>query len=220
MKYYPICLDIRGRQCLVVGGGGVATRKVASLLDYGAFVTVVAPAVSDALARMAAAGRVELVLRGYKSADADDVFLIIGATDDARLNRKIKSDADERNTLCNIADFPEACNFILPSVIQRGDFQLTISTSGQSPAFAKYMRKKLETQFGEAYARMLEVMGAIRNRLLAEAHAPEAHKPLFEQIIAGGLLEMIENQAIRQINGLLTEILGDGFTLQELGVDL
>ncbi|MDY6824992.1 MAG: bifunctional precorrin-2 dehydrogenase/sirohydrochlorin ferrochelatase [Thermodesulfobacteriota bacterium] len=220
MKYYPVCLDIRDKQCLVVGGGSVATRKVESLLAYSGSVSVVAPTVTETLATMAENGRITLARRGYDATDADDVFLIIGATNDARLNRKIKSDADERNILCNIADFPEACNFILPSVIQRGDFQVTISTAGKSPAFAKHMRKQMETQFGQEYGVFLDLMGVIRGKLLGETHAPEAHKPLFQRIITGGLLDMIGKREIAQIDALLTEVLGSGFTLAELGVDL
>ena len=84
--------------------------------------------------------------------------------------------------LCNIADVPEICNFILPSVIRRGDLVVSVSTSGKSPAFAKHLRKDLENNFGDEYARFLELMGAIRKKLLQTEHAPEAHKPIFERL--------------------------------------
>ena len=211
MKYYPVNLNINGRKCLVVGGGGVASRKVKSLLDCGAEVTVVSPAFAEALKHMADHPRVTLVKRPYASGDLDGMFLVIGATDDMALNRRINADAESRQMLCNIADVPEVCNFILPSVIRQGDFMLTISTSGKSPAFAKHLRRQLQDTYGPEYARFLNLMGAIRKRLLAEAHAPEVHKPLFNQLIENNLVDLIRQNDIRAINQVLYAVLGEGF---------
>ena len=147
MRYYPVYLDIRDRNCLVVGGGSVGTRKVKTLLDCGGRVTVISLEVSAALDTLARSGRVELKERAYSQSDLEDVFLVIGATDDQDLNRRISSDAARQNLLCNIADRPEICNFILPSIVSRGDLTISISTAGQSPAMAKTLRKSLEQQF-------------------------------------------------------------------------
>jgi precorrin-2 dehydrogenase / sirohydrochlorin ferrochelatase len=216
MRYYPICLDIRGRSCLVIGGGQVGTRKVKTLLDCGARVTVVSPQVTTELGALAEQKRIALLQRPYRSSDQAGVFLIIGATDDMALNRRIHQEAEQAGRLCNIADQPHLCNFVLPSVIQQGDLMLAISTSGKSPAFAKYLRRQLQTQFGPEYGRLLNLMGAVRRRLLREAHAPEAHKPLFERLIAEGLLEMIRLDRRPQINTLLSQVLGPEFVYEEL----
>jgi len=216
MKYYPVNLNINGRNCLVVGGGGVASRKVKSLLDCGAKVTVVSPAFADALQHLSDHPCVRLVKRPYASDDLDGMFLVIGATDDMALNRRINADAESRQMLCNIADVPEVCNFILPSVIRQGDFMLTISTSGKSPAFAKHLRRQLQDAYGPEYARLLKLMGAIRKRLLAEEHAPEAHKPLFKQLIENNLVDLIRQNDIPAINRLLFNVLGEGFDYTEL----
>ncbi|MBW2582186.1 MAG: bifunctional precorrin-2 dehydrogenase/sirohydrochlorin ferrochelatase, partial [Deltaproteobacteria bacterium] len=183
MRYYPVHLDIQNRNVLVVGGGSVGTRKVKTLLDCGARVTVVSPEVSRQLRELAASGDIILAERSYQSEDLTGVFVVIGATDDERLNQQISSDADRLNTLCNIADRPEVSNFILPSIVQRDDLVITISTSGQSPALAKKLRKTLENQFGEEYGTLLQLMGAIRKKLLQQAH-----KPLFEQLINSDLI--------------------------------
>src|SRR6056297_1334418 len=211
MKYYPVNLNINGRNCRVVGGGGVASRKVKSLLDCGAKVTVVSPAFAETLQKMADHPRVNLVQRPYAANDLDDMFLVIGATDDMALNRRINADAESRQMLCNIADVPEVCNFILPSMIRQGDFMLTISTSGKSPAFAKHLRRQLQDAYGPEYARFLNLMGAIRKRLLAEAHAPEAHKHLFKQLIENNLVDLIRQNDIKTINRVLYDVLGEGF---------
>jgi precorrin-2 dehydrogenase/sirohydrochlorin ferrochelatase len=118
--------------------------------------------------------------------------------------------------LCNIADVPDICNFILPSIIRRGDLVIAVSTSGKSPAFAKKLRKDLEKNFGDEYARFLALMGAIRTRLLQTAHAPEAHKPLFERLIHGNLLELIKNDQKKEINRLLLDVLGSGYDYDTL----
>lgn len=216
MRYYPIQLDVRGRRCLVVGGGGVGTRKVETLLACGARVTVVSPEVTDGLRRLSAGGAIRLWERAYAASDLEGVFLVIGATDDEELNRRISSDAAALNILCNIADRPEKCNFILPAIVRRGDLVLTVSTSGRSPALAKKLRRELERQFGEEYAMLLKLMGAIRKRLLAEAHAPEAHKPLFEKIVHSDILAWIRDGRMQEVNRLLAEVLGEGWSAEEL----
>jgi precorrin-2 dehydrogenase/sirohydrochlorin ferrochelatase len=216
MRYYPVCLDIKDRPCLVVGGGQVGTRKVQTLLACGAQVTVISPEATDALSALAQQGQIQLKRRPYRASDQAGIFLVIGATDDQALNRRIHADAGQAGRLCNIADQPQLCNFILPAVVQQGDLMLAISTAGKSPAFAKHVRQQLQTQFGPEYGIFLELMGAARDRLLQQAHAPEAHKPLFEQLIAQGLLEMIRANDRRRIDGLLAQVLGPDFTYDAL----
>jgi precorrin-2 dehydrogenase/sirohydrochlorin ferrochelatase len=215
MRYYPVCLDIKGRPCLVVGGGGVGTRKVKGLLAAGARVTVVSREISPELEALTP----ELVgcrRRSYRPGDLDGMFLVFGATDDETLNRRISADAGERNMLCNIADRPQMCSFILPSVVHRGDLLLAISTSGKSPAFAKKLRKDLEGQFGETYARFLRLMGAVRERLLSEGHSPEAHKSQFETLLQEGLAELVCRGDDAGADRLLARVLGPDFQLEHL----
>lgn len=216
MKYYPVHLDINNRNVLVVGGGGVGTRKVQTLLDCGARVTVVSREVSAKLQALAASGDINLEQRSYRSQDLKGMFLVIGATNDMNLNRQVSNDAEQLNTLCNIADRPEVCNFILPSIVRRDDLVITISTSGKSPAMAKKLRRALENQYGEEYGTLLHLLGAIRKKLLRQAHEPEAHKPLFEQLINSDLLEMIQRGKIEDIDALLLEVLGKGYKYEEL----
>ena len=154
--------------------------------------------------------------RSYREEDLETMFLVIGATDDEELNRRVHRDAEKRGILCNIADRPEICNFILPSVVRRGDLTISISTSGRSPALAKKLRKELELAYGEEYSLLLHLMGAIRRKLLKEAHAPEAHKPLFEQLVDSDLPAMIRDDRRADIDHLLHEVLGQGFTYDTL----
>ena len=216
MRYYPAYLDVQKRRCLVVGGGPVGTRKVKMLLKCGALVTVISPDVSEQLQNLAKSGDITLLVRSYRSEDLAGMFLVIGATDDENLNLKISEDANRLNLLCNIADRPQDCNFILPSIVSRGDLTISISTSGKSPALAKKLRKSLEYQFGEEYAVLLQLMGAIRNKLLRQSHEPEAHKTLFEQLINSGLVDMIRDNQTADINALLFKVLGEGYDFADL----
>ena len=216
MRYYPVYLDIENRNCLVVGGGSVGTRKVLTLLACGANVTVVSTAVTEKLKELSNNGLIRLKERSFQPTDLDDRFLVIGATDSQELNFNIHAEAERRGLLCNIADRPEVCNFILPSIVNRGDLIIAISTSGKSPAFAKRLRKHLEKEFGNEYAEFLNLMGAIRKKLLSQDHEPEAHKHLFEQLIERDLVQMIRNGDTDNINSLLHEILGEGYELESL----
>ena len=216
MRYYPVNLDIKGRKCLVIGGGDVGTRKVTTLLECKASVIVVSREASEKLLKLAGLGLITLIKRSYVVSDLEGMFLVICATDDEKLNRQVSRDAEKLNMLCNIADRPDACNFILPSIVKRGDLVISISTSGKSPAYAKKLRKDLEKQYGEEYGILIRMMGAIRSRLLRESHEPEAHKHIFEDLIEKDLVNMIRDNETDRINSVLYSILGEGYSFDDL----
>jgi precorrin-2 dehydrogenase/sirohydrochlorin ferrochelatase len=194
----------------------VGTRKVTTLLSCGAQVTVVSPKVSARLQELYNNDSIILKKRPFRPDDLRGMFLVFGATNNQTLNRQIHSGAESLGMLCNIADHPDACNFILPSIVKRGDLIVAISTSGQSPAFAKKLRQDLEKVFGDEYAEFLKLMGAIRQKLLSQDHKAEAHKHLFEQLINRDLLAMIKEHKYEDINALLVEVLGKGYTFESL----
>lgn len=211
MKYYPLFLDITGRTCLVVGGGNVGSRKAATLITCGARVTVISPDVSETLKHMAESGALTHKAEPYTPEDLDGVFLVFCATNDRDLNLKIAEDAKKRGILCNVADTPDASDFILPSLVDRGDLTLAVSTSGTSPAMAKKLRLELSEQFGDEYAECLALLGRVRKKLLARGHDPEEHKSRLGQLIEGNLLGMLKNRDRDGVNALLGSVLGPGF---------
>ena len=216
MRYYPVFLDIHNRSCLVVGGGRVGTRKVASLLECGARVTVVSPQVTNKLNELAGQGRIVLKRRAFLETDLKDAFLVFGATDDRTLNRRLHREAEKRRRLCNIADQPELCSFVLPAVVRQGDLSIAVSTAGKSPAFARHLRSQMEAMFGPEYGQFLDLMGAIREKLLVHEHAPQDHKSLFDRLIGSDLLEMIRQADHRGINTLLKQVLGPDYGYEDL----
>ena len=124
MRYYPANLDVQDRECLVVGGGSVGERKVKTLLECGACVTVVSTLATESLQDLASKGRIRLETRGYEPSDMEGKFLVIGATDDETVNNKVSKDAAERGLLCNIADRPASCTFVLPAIVRQGDLMI------------------------------------------------------------------------------------------------
>ena len=132
--FYPMFVDLEGRRCLVVGGGPVATEKVEKLLLHGAVVRLVTPAMTNELAAMVASGDVaEHRPRAYLPEDLDGCLLVIAATNLDAINRMVWQDAEARGLLCNVVDVPPLCNFIVPSIVRRGELALAISTGGASP---------------------------------------------------------------------------------------
>lgn len=216
MRYYPVYLDMRGRKALVVGGGAVGSRKAETLLRAGAHVTLVSPRVTAAVRSLAREGRLTWHARPYRAPDMEGVFLVFSATDDFDLNRRIEADAARHRVLCNFADQPDRGQFILPSIVERGDLLISISTSGTSPAVARRLRMELEAYFGEEYGPFLRLMRAIREQLLEREHAPEAHRQLFGRLIDGGLLGLVKAGDRTGIDTLLQSVLGDGFDAERL----
>ncbi len=197
-------------------GGSIGTRKVTTLLNCGANVTVVSPAVSAHLQELVNNGSIILKKRFFRSSDLAGMFLVCSATDNQELNRQIHTEAENLGMLCNVADRPEVSNFILPSIVNRGDLIIAISTSGQSPAFAKKLRQDFAKVFGNEYAEFLKLMGAVRQKLLSRDHRPEAHKHLFEQLINEDLVAMIKAHQYDDINAVLFKILGKGYEFESL----
>ncbi|MBW1988981.1 MAG: bifunctional precorrin-2 dehydrogenase/sirohydrochlorin ferrochelatase [Deltaproteobacteria bacterium] len=216
MPYYPVMLDVCGRPCLVVGGGAVGARKVEGLLFCGAAVTVVSPDLCPELAARAEAGEITAILRPFDEADLSGMFLVISAADDPEVNRRVWAAAEAGGQLVNVADQPDKCNFILPSVIRQGDLAVCFSTSGKSPALAKKLRKDLSAHFGPEYAVLLDILGAARKKLLAVSHAPEKHKPLFERLVEGPLLDAIRKRDRAAADRVLASVLGPGTTVEDL----
>lgn len=185
--YYPAFLDVRGRRCLVVGGGVVAERKVMGLLDAGARVRVVSPTLTPALAALRGAGIVEHRARPFRQRDVRGCAVVIAATGLAAVDDAAAGAARRVHVLVNVVDRPSACDFILPSVLRRGDLQIAVSTGGQSPALAREIRQRLEAEIGDDYAELVARVGAARVRLRARRLAPAARMQAADRLAVAAL---------------------------------
>lgn len=219
MGYIPIFLDVTGRECVVVGGGEVAARKVESLLEAGAHVTVVSPRLSPPMAAIVARGRVSHIARNYAGGDIRGCALVYAATDDPKLHRELAAEARALGIPINVVDVPELCTFIAPAVVKRGALQIAISTAGASPAFAARLRRELEDQFGDEYALTLEVLRAARRMLHADEIDPAERMRRLSSLANSALPDAIALGDVAAIERILATHLGVGVGLTRLGID-
>ncbi len=201
--YYPAFIDLRGKQCIVVGGGKVAERKVAALLRSGAKVTVISPFVTGVLAGYSERKRIRHLKRKYRKGDLKNAFIVIAATSDGRVNRKVSLDAP---CLLNVVDAPELANFIVPSVIKRGPLALAVSTSGCSPALAKNIRKELELIYSKEFGLFADFLGKRRNTLLDIAD-DGIRERLMKQIAAPEMLGTLRKEGFERTKDAVITIL-------------
>jgi len=180
-KLFPVFLKLSARRCLVVGAGTIAESKIASLLEAGGRVRVVAPQATPQVRAWAQSNRIKWLQRPFQPGDLEDMFLIIAATSSTELHERIFEEATQRGVLCNIVDVPHLCDFYYPSIVQRGHLQIAISTAGQSPALAQRLRKQLEGQFGPEYEEWLAQLGEARDKLRSASLDPEERKRLLHE---------------------------------------
>jgi len=186
---FPMFLKLGGRQVLVIGAGKVGESKIAGILDTGARIRVIAREATDSVHGWARAGQLELELRSFSAQDLDGAFVAIVATASRDLNELIYREAQLRGVLCNVVDVPEFCDFFYPAVVRRGDLQIAISTSGQSPSLAQKLRQQLEQQFGPGYASWVAQLGETRRLVLASDLAPERKRELLHSLASREALE-------------------------------
>src|SRR5262245_3756353 len=189
-SYYPMFVDLRGKRCLVVGGGEIATRKVHGLLDADALVAVVSPKLSAALCALAAQGIIAHQSRPFRADDVLGCTLVIGATDQPEVNLAVCRAAREHQVWVNIVDTPEACDFIAPAIVRRGALQVAISTGGHSPTLAKRIRMNLEESYGPEYGRLLEKLGKERQRIRHLIRDPNLRKAYYERLVDTALAKL------------------------------
>jgi precorrin-2 dehydrogenase / sirohydrochlorin ferrochelatase len=179
---FPMFLRLEGQRCLVVGAGRVGEPKIGGLIDTGARLHVVALEAAAAVHDWARAGKITLQLRPFAAEDLNETFLAVVATASSALNESIYREAQRRRVLCNVVDVPEYCDFYYPAVVRRGDLQIAVSTSGQSPSLAQRIRQQLERQFGPAYAGWVAELGATRRFVLASNLNPRRKRELLHSL--------------------------------------
>ena len=194
MQYYPVCLKLIDKKCVVVGGGEVAARKVKRLVECGACVTVVGKTLTPSLETMKRGGKIEHVEADYDKSHLKGAFLVVGATDCAEVNESISLEARKKNILVNIVDDPARCDFILPSLLQRGELSIAVSTGGKSPALARKLREELEVCYGPEYAVLLEIMAELREKIIAVNRSSEENKRLFTALVNSDILRYIREK--------------------------
>jgi siroheme synthase-like protein len=198
MSLFPMFVKLEGRRVVVVGGGEIAAGKIDGLLQAGAKVVIVSPALNSQLASLAKENKIEWREKGFAPKDLQDAFLVIAATSVPSVNEAVYRAAEERGLLCNAVDDIENCHFYYGGVVQRGDLQIAISTNGKSPALAQRLRKELEAQFGPEYEGWVEWLGAAREVLRASGASQAQNKEVLHNLASREMFERYLREARRK----------------------
>jgi precorrin-2 dehydrogenase/sirohydrochlorin ferrochelatase len=191
--YYAILLDLAGKGCVIVGGGRVAERKIAALLEANANVTVISPEVTPVISKWMEKGQLKGILDAYDSQYSMEAFLVIAATDSAEVNERIYVDAIARGQLINRVDCPEQSNFIVPALVRRGKLSIAVSTSGASPALAAEIRQKLEQEYGEEYELYVNFLGELRSLVQEQVKDSQERKRILKEVLELDVLASIRD---------------------------
>ena len=202
--FYIACLRLKGRRCLVVGGGDVGLEKVEGLLACDADVTLVAPEAHPALAELATEGSIRWERRPFQPTDLDGCLIVIAATNETEVNINVFDEAEKRAMLVNVVDVPPLCNFILPAILRTGPLAIAISTAGASPALAKRMKREISDLFGEPYATLAVLLNDARGWAKATLPTYQDRKEFFESIVNGDpdpveLLRAGQTERVREL---------------------
>lgn len=198
---YPVNLLVAGRRCVVVGGGRIAARKIAALLEAGAVVHVVAPELSPEVRAWQAAGALTADERAFRPDDLDGAWLATTATPDPTVNRAVFDAGEERRIFVNAADDPEHCSFTLMSVVRQGDLVVTIGTGGRSPALATYLKDHVASEMGPEWGVLLDLLSEERERLRAAGTSSETLD--WRRALDSGMLDLIRTGRVAQAKELL-----------------
>ena len=184
MSYFPFMIELNNERCLIAGGGTVAYRKVCSMLEFGAVVTVVSPEFCPELLELAEhPARLTLIKRCVQPQDIDGAFVVIMATDDEKVNHEMAELCRQQRILVNVADVKADCGFYFPAIIKDKEVVISVSTGGQSPVLAGTIKRNIESHLGRSYGDIAERMGELREQIKAQIDGEEERKKAFQQMV-------------------------------------
>ena len=191
MRYYPIYLDLKGRDALVVGGGAVAEGKALQLVEAGARVTIVSPELTEALRAAAGRGEITHLAGSFIEENLNGMFLVISATADRKVNEKVANAASERGLLCNVVDQGDLCDFITPALVTRGELQISVSTGGGSPTLTQRVKREVAALIGEEYGALLELAVEMRAEAKSRIADFERRKTALRAFVESDAIDLI-----------------------------
>jgi precorrin-2 dehydrogenase/sirohydrochlorin ferrochelatase len=208
MKYYPVYLDVRELPCVVVGGGPVAERKTLSLLEAGANVTVVSPALTAKLQELSGSGKIRYLRKPFEEKDLSGAFVVVAATDSPEINSAVGRLCRGKNILVNVAAPPEESSFIVPSVVERGDLVIAVSTGGASPSLSRKVRQELEERYGPEYEVLLKKLAIARKRLIEEVPDETRRRLALQAIVESDIIDLLKQNRTQEADRRIGEIAG------------
>jgi precorrin-2 dehydrogenase/sirohydrochlorin ferrochelatase len=206
MKYYPVYLNLRERPCVIAGGGQVAERKALSLLEAGAEVTVISPSLTHKLQELSQSGKIVHLPKTFDEKDLTGALLVIAATDSLEVNAGIGRVCRKRHILVNVVAPPDESTFIVPSVVERGELLIAVSTSGVSPALSKKIRRELEERYGPEYEVFLGKMSMFRARLMDEVKDEGARREILQALADSDVISLLKEGKTHEADHRIGEI--------------
>ncbi len=217
MGYYPLFLELSDTPCLVVGGGAVACRKIKGLLSAGACVTVVSASFSAKIDELHDNKSLRLIKRGFKAGDLRGASLVIAASSDRGVNEEVRKAARAGNVPVNVVDDPVGSAFIVPSVTRRGGLTIAVSTAGRCPALSRRTRLEIEKTIGPEYGPFLEIMAAVREKLLKSGVKGDKKDRIINELLDSALLGFVRAEVVEGVEKVLHDTAAE--TLTGLGLD-
>jgi uroporphyrin-III C-methyltransferase/precorrin-2 dehydrogenase/sirohydrochlorin ferrochelatase len=211
MDFLPIFLNVKGRLCLVVGGGEVARRKAGVLLEAGARVRVVAPEINPDLAEQQG---VEIIAARFEAQHLEGVTLVIAATSDRSVNRQVSELAQARNIPANVVDDPELCSFVMPAILDRSPLMVAFSSGGASPVLTRMLRGKLETFIPQNYSRLAAFAERFREAVKQRVTNPAKRRIFWENVFEGVVAEKVLTGDEGSAEAMLQQMLADEDNIQ------
>ncbi len=206
---YPVMLDLKGKKCVVIGGGKIAFQKLQTLVLTGAVIHVITLEADSDIQALAREGFITMDIKAYDEADLLGAYIVFGATNQRDVNEKIYQDAQKVNSLVNIVDTPDLCQFQVPASVKRGDLIISISTSGKSPALAKKIRKDLEQQYSQEYILLLQWLDQWRMKMKRHPQLTQKDREIiFNKVVQYPLIEWIKNNSEGAANKQFNLIMG------------
>jgi uroporphyrin-III C-methyltransferase / precorrin-2 dehydrogenase / sirohydrochlorin ferrochelatase len=185
MNYMPFFFDLRGRECLLIGGGSIATRKARLLAKAGAKLIVIAPFISDEMQAMVSASGGVCHFRTYESSDLEQGVLVVCATDDLLINQQVSAEAQAKRLPVNVVDSPNLCSIITPAIVDRSPLMIAITSGGDAPVLARMMRAKLEVMFPSSYGALATIASRFRHRVKKIVTSEEKRLRFWEKVFNG-----------------------------------
>jgi precorrin-2 dehydrogenase/sirohydrochlorin ferrochelatase len=202
-RYYPVFLNLKGKRAVVIGGGKVAERKILSLLKAGSDVKVISPYLTKRLEKEKLSGRIKHISRQYRKGDLKNAFLVIVATDSPVINDRVSKDA---SCLVNVVDAPSLCNFIVPSVMNRGPLNIAVSTSGISPALSRSIRKELEKRYGPEFNNYLKLLKKIRSKAVEVIDDKKKRGEFLKAIASEKIINILREKGFKETKKVVDEL--------------
>lgn len=183
MEYFPIFIDLKGKNVLVIGNFKILEFKIEKLLRSGATVRYLSDTLPEKLKTYHIKGKLVHYKSDFQAKYLNDVWLVICGSHDQNLKKTIIREAGKHKIFCNFVDEPALCSFISPAVIEKGDITIAVSTGGKSPALTKYLKKKIDGSIGDAYKDLAVLLGKVRQRIQENVPDQKQRSLLFDAII-------------------------------------